>query len=153
MRVEPTTDLVLIGSVMFEKSISDTIAQDTDNDFVLELNKGELWLSIHNDDKLIGVCAFDNVRGIGCDIHPYILPKYRIYSRKAVSSAISYLFSNFEQIQKVNATIPFIYPKVKNFALKIGFKPEGINRQSFLKHGVIYDQWAVGLLRSEHECY
>lgn len=151
MIVEPTRNLMLIGSVLFDDAIVDKIAQDSDDGFDLELTDSELWLSIHDGGKLVGVCAFDNVRGICCDIHPYILPEHRIKSRDAVSAALTYLFSNHAQIHKVNATIPVIYPKVRNFALKIGFVPEGINRRSFMKHGVIYDQWVVGIMRSEHE--
>ena len=38
---------------------------------------------------------------------------------------------------------------LESFCLKVGMQEEGINRQSYMKNGKIYDQWHLGITRNE----
>ena len=57
-----------------------------------------------------------------------------------------------EFINKMIVSIPFCRKIVYNTAIKTGFIEEGVNRQSFLKDGVFYDQWDLGLTKNEIRC-
>ena len=56
-------------------------------------------------------------------------------------------------INKVISIIPENQKKVYNFAKKVGFIDEGVNRHSYKRDGNIYDQWYLGITRNEIEDY
>ena len=58
-----------------------------------------------------------------------------------------------EKIAKINVTIPENQVKVINFAKKVGFKKEGLNRDSYLKDGKLYGQQNLGITRKEIGVY
>jgi RimJ/RimL family protein N-acetyltransferase len=117
----------------------------------LDVNNNDLWLGFRLFGELAGVVCFDKLRGASTEIHPYIGKEFRdFYSRSIVKSAIGYVFDNFSQINKVNATIAERFPRTRAFAKRIGFVDEGVNRVSYLKDNKLYNQWYMGLTRAEH---
>jgi RimJ/RimL family protein N-acetyltransferase len=58
-----------------------------------------------------------------------------------------------DRINKINVSIPENDKRVINFAKKVGFKKEGLNRDSYMKNGTIYAQQNLGITRSEIEDY
>ena len=63
--------------------------------------------------------------------------------------ALICLINDFPCYKKVIVFIPIINKNVKMFALRIGFKEEGLNRQSYIKNGDIIDQWLMGMTQKE----
>lgn len=152
IEIFPTTNQDLIKRLIKSDAIWDKISQDMYYAKDYSPCMDDLWLKVLADGELCGVYAFDNLRGVCCDIHPYIIPEFRVKAaREGLNLALKYLFNNFDKICKVNATIPIIYRAVYNFSINNGFTHEGINRQSFMKNGVIHDQWLVGVTRLEYE--
>lgn len=60
-----------------------------------------------------------------------------------------YLFSNY---QKAISYTPSTNKKALLYALRLGFKKEGVLTQSFLKNGELLDQTLVGLTKGEYLC-
>jgi RimJ/RimL family protein N-acetyltransferase len=60
-----------------------------------------------------------------------------------------FLTNSKEDANKVNVKIPTFNKVGKNMALKIGFKEEGIDRQSYQRDGKFYDQYLLGITKNE----
>lgn len=150
--VSECTDVDAIKDVFTHPEIWATIAEDNQypEDFEVDLTK-ELYMACLVNGEIIGFYAFAVVNGIELDIHAQILPKFRKKYSLASGKAILDWFFHYapEKYQKLTAQIPFKYPNVKDFALRIGFQHEGVNRKSYKKDGVIYDQWHLGITRDE----
>ena len=95
---------------------------------------------------LIGCFILEKKSAITVDCHVQVLPEYRKdYADEFGHKVIEWTWKNTDA-RKITAQIPFLYPNVKDFALKMGFEIEGINKQSYLKDG-IHDQWYLGIER------
>ncbi len=95
--------------------------------------------------------CFYQLQGVKVEFHPCILKKHRKdHAVEAINKAIDYAFG-IDQVHKINVVIPFSHDNVHLFALKVGFEDEGVNKQSFLKNSIIYDQWYMGMTRGSYE--
>lgn len=129
----------------------DQISQDNQDPEKFDLDSTGFWLKASENGELIGMLGFYQLQGIKVEFHPCIIKKHRKeHAVEAINKAIEYAF-NIDTIQKINVIIPFSHKSVHSFALKVGFQDEGINRKSFLKNSVIYDQWYMGMTRGNYE--
>lgn len=145
-----TYDKDLIKSIMFLPEIFSCVAEDgmSKEDYEPEVISG-CWLVIKDDDTVIGLYYLHAINGVAVQIHAHVLPEFRKeYSRKTGIVALEYLLANTEY-KKVIAVIPVIYENVKKFTESYGFVFEGINRLSYMKNGVLVDQWMLGATRQE----
>ena len=127
------------------------IAQDNQDVEKFDLDNTGFWLKALVGSELIGMLGFYQLQGVKVEFHPCIIKKHRKeHAVEAINKAIDYAF-DIEKIQKINVIIPFSHKIVHNFALKVGFQDEGINRESFLKNNVIYNQWYMGMTRGDYE--
>jgi RimJ/RimL family protein N-acetyltransferase len=151
MKLEPVSDSKEVKAFISDPEMWDQISQDNDDPEDFGLDEAGFWLRAIEGGELIGYLGFYQLQGIKVEFHPCIVKKHRKkYAVEAINKALEYAF-NIDGIEKVNAVIPFSHNGVHNFALKVGFLDEGINRQSFLKNGIIYDQWYMGMTRGDHE--
>ena len=89
---------------------------------------------------------------ITLEVHTNIVPERR--GREAISEtmkAMSWIFENTGCL-KIVTHVPSFNRQAKLFALKCKMKQEGVNRQSFLKDGILYDQDILGITRKEWSC-
>ena len=77
------------------------------------------------------------------EFHFHVIPESRDNASEYHSQAIDWVREN-TTITKLVTEVPFIYLDVVNFGLKNGWIIEGINKQSYLKGGLIYDQYYLG---------
>ena len=151
MILEPVLDSQEIKAFISEPSMWDQIAQDNQDPDNFGLDDTGFWLKATEDNELIGMLGFYQLQGIKVEFHPCILKQHRKeHAIEAINKAIDYAF-DIEKIQKVNVIIPFSHENVHEFALKVGFQDEGVNKQSFLKNGIIYNQWYMGMTRGDYE--
>lgn len=94
--------------------------------------------------SLIGCFVLHEQNCVTYECHVQVLPEHRDHSREFGKRVIKWAWENTDA-RKLVAQIPFLYPNVKDFALEMGFRVEGINRQSYLKDGSLVDQWHVGI--------
>lgn len=143
-------DIEAIKAVFTHPDIWETIAEDTVNTDAFTIKEDELYVSVSVDKTIIGFYSLASRNSIEIDIHAQILPKYRKeYALPSGYAILQWIYMQFPQCLKLTAQIPFKYPNVKAFALSIGFTIEGINRQSYRKHGEVFDQWHLGITREE----
>ncbi len=89
---------------------------------------------------------------ITLEVHTNIVPEKR--GREAITEtmkAMAWVFKNTGCL-KIVTHVPFFNRQAKIFALKCKMKHEGVNRQSFLKDGILYDQDILGITRKEWSC-
>ena len=150
--VKRSYDADEIKSVFTHPDIWATIAEDNQQpESFLPDAVRDVYMGVYVDGGLIGFYAFKVLNSAELDIHAQILPEHRKKHALASGKAILDWFKNDapSRFVKLTAQVPFKYPNVKNFALAIGFQIEGVNRQSYRKDGVIYDQWHLGVTRNE----
>lgn len=86
------------------------------------------------------------------EVHTLILPEYR--GREAVEmcrAGFAFFFSNTEG-RKVVTHVPVYNRAAYALAYRAGMRTEGINKKSFLKNGVVYDQYIMGLIKEVEGC-
>lgn len=151
--VSRTFDMRLVKEIMVKKEIWERIKEDGLNKEDYEPDENDGWLIFKVENKIAGICQMEVENSVTVNIHPALLKEYRpFYGRLAVKLFLKWMSAcSFRKIQKVIATIPTCYPIVKNCALRLGFKVEGINRKSILKDGKLHDQWNLGMTRNEME--
>ena len=141
----------LIKSFMLNEYIWDSFTDDMSDkeQYEPDLSTRACWLKVIIDNKLVGLVLVDNYNLTTLKLHPYMVKEYRNHSRELIKRVLGIFLKTPDFINKLVVEIPFHRRIVYNLAKKIGFKDEGINRQSFLKDGVYYDQWNLGLTKKE----
>tara|TARA_R110002110_G_scaffold98554_2_gene252168 strand:- start:72 stop:542 length:471 start_codon:yes stop_codon:yes gene_type:complete len=146
-----TKDAKLIEDFMLKGEIWDSFTDDmSDKDnYSADLGTSSAWLKVVIDEEVVGLVLIDNYNLTTLKMHPYLLKDYRKYSRKLIKRVLSIFLKTPDFINKLVVEIPFHRRIVYNLAKKVGFIDEGINRGSFLKGSVYYDQWNLGLTKKE----
>lgn len=146
-----TTDKKLIRDFMVKDEIWNSFSDDMSvkEQYEPNLTTRSVWLKMIVDDKVVGMILVDNYNLTTLKMHPNILKGYRKYSRLLSERLLVIFTKTPDFINKLVLEIPFHRKIVYNLAKKIGFVDEGINRQSFLKDGIYYDQWLLGLTKEE----
>ncbi len=147
-----TYDKNLIKGVMF--TLWDVAAEDcmTVNEFEPDVND-DCWVEMIADGECAGVYHLHALNSCTLKIHAQMLPEFRKeYSLDSGRAILQWIIDNTDDsYQKVVAEVPTIYQNVIKFVIANGFKLEGINRLSYRKSGIIYDQCLMGITRPEIE--
>ena len=145
------TDLTVINAVLSHGAIHGDISDD--NTFGLRLDalpNGVEWVGVMQDKQLHGLYALVPINSITVEIHTCLLPYLR--GKGALEAGELILKHLFKTYKKAISYVPECNRKAKFYALKLGFKTEGINRESFIKSGRVIDQYLVGITREEFLC-
>ena len=109
-----------------------------------------VWLIYSENDVDIGMLFINNDSTTAISFHPYIMPEHKGSGRGMVSEFFSWFIENIPaKVNKINVKVPIIHKTVYNFAKKVGFIDEGVDRMSYTKNGEVCDRYALGLTRSE----
>ena len=95
-------------------------------------------------DKPISCFVLHSINFATYECHVQVLPEHRDRSSEIGQAVIEWTRQN-TQAKKLIAWIPFDYENVKNFALEMGFKVEGVSEDSIMKQGKLISQWLLGL--------
>lgn len=126
------------------------ISEDNAPAYTPDLIK-EYWIGLLNDKELVGCARFHQLTSITWEAHAFILPDFRKkYGPLSCLTTLNWMIENTD-CQKIVANVPNRFPNVMGFLEKIGFKKEGVNRQSFTKDGKLWDIVNYGLTRTEIE--
>lgn len=150
MKVDVTNDMVLVKEMAAD--VWDRMSEDgTDIDDFLPYNcVTSGWLLCSEGDDNVGVILIHNNNTTAVEIHPYVMPEFAGSGSEMMMGFFKWFIDNVpKRVNKVNVKIPFAHKSVYNFAKKLGFIDEGIDRQSFTKDGEISDRWSLGLTRDE----
>jgi hypothetical protein len=128
------------------KKIWDEISEDNAPDFVPDV-WGEYWIGVYENDELSGMYRIHQLNGVTYQLHALMIE--RANAKESGRMILRWCADNIEDMQKIIAEIPVIYPNVYHFALGQGLQDEGLNRASFLKRGEIHDAHRLGITRGE----
>jgi len=106
---------------------------------------GIIYYLVLGDEQ--GIVLLYPTNSVSFDIHICMSPDCR--GKEAVSlgkETIDWIFENTSCV-KINTKVPFYNKKVFHYAISVGFEQEGIDSQSFLKDGNLYDQYVLGIRR------
>lgn len=87
------------------------------------------------------------MNAITFEIHSMIWPAFR--GKTAVEicrQGIEYVFAN-TNCKKLVTQIPVMNRAAYALAYKVGLRTEGVNKKSFLKNGILYDQYFMGITK------
>lgn len=148
MIVERVYDPEVIKSVLLRPEIVATIAEDGIDPTRFEPDLRECWLGMYTDE-LVGLYRVHALNSVTVQIHAHVLPEHRkAHSLDTGRAALRWIHDH-TPYAKVVCEIPEVYPNVKDFAVKNGFRVEGLNRASYRKGGKVIDQWYLGITRDE----
>lgn len=151
IQIRNIDDLDSVNQIILNEFVQDDISDDlTKNVKLSYLPEHIEWLGVYIDGELKGLYLLIAQNSITAEIHTCLLPDIR--GSKAIQSGktlLSYLFSKYH---KAISYIPEYNKKAHLYASMLGFKIEGINRESFLKNGQKHDQYLVGLTKGEFLC-
>lgn len=152
MRIERTTDADLVRSVVTHPEIYPFISDDHSpavEDYAPPVADGIYWLACYSGNALAGLFMAHPWNGITYEIHTCILPAFRgVRAREATAAVLAWIFSNTNCLKLVTH-VPVWNEAAFRLATASGMKPEGINRQSFMKNQIIHDQTLLGITRTE----
>ncbi len=144
----------IILSVLKTPCIFPRVSSDgqTVENFVF-LNKPEyIWMGIYNDDELIGLYFFHPVPLDTVQVHIQIFKDKRDKFAFDAGIAAMHWFID-SPYEKMIAEIPELYMDVYTFTKKFGFVPAGINKESYIKNGEIYDEFILELTKKGAEAW
>ena len=130
--------------VLSDPDIFKTISEDDIGS--VNLPDGPIYLCGYEPD-LIGCFILQTQSEVTVECHVQVLPKYRDdYAEDFGKSVIQWVWDN-TKATKIVAQIPYLYPNVKDFALRMGFEIEGTNKNSYRKGGETHNQWYLGITK------
>jgi hypothetical protein len=153
IKIARTFDTDLIYGIMTQPDLWATVAEDGQDvmSYAPDLDT-ECWvlMTTPEDNDPVALYVFKRVNSVMIEIHAQVLPQHRKqYSMETGRRAIEWIWANVPWCEKVIAWVPTLYPNVRDFTLANGFEIEGINTQSYRKHGKTHDQWLLGLTRGK----
>ena len=152
MDIGITEDMDLIESIIkdpeiWERASEDNIGSDT---FKPMYDDYCHWLICRDNHTIIGIIYIHSETSVSFDMHIYTIKEHRKKGKEMTLLFFKW-FLEKTNANKLNASIPVFYPEVINFALNVGFKEEGLNRESYAHNGLIHDQQNLGITRKEIE--
>lgn len=141
----------LVRSILAHPAIWPHIHEDG-TDMPEALDAGGLHWLLVSDAAPAGV-FLAHARGVACwEVHTCLLP--RVWGRAAARAAQLLLEHMFNVVgcDKVITSVPAYNRPALRFAKASGMQAEGINRASYLRSGVLEDQFMLGITRKDWTC-
>lgn len=109
------------------------------------------WIIIYSGEHVAGIIRVYCESTCAIEYHPYMKKKYRRHFREVTKLFYQWFLSLPESVIKINVMFPECYKSTLNASRKVGFKQEGVNRQSYRKDEQVFDQIMSGITREEVE--
>ena len=135
----------MILDVVVNDDISDDVSK---NHEIQQLPQTFECLGIYQDEEIKGLFMLVPQNAVTAEIHTCLL----LRGKEAFQAGLLLLDYLFSKYQKAISYTPSTNKKALFYALRLGFKKEGVLTQSFLKNGELLDQTLVGLTKGEYLC-
>lgn len=130
-------------------------ADDLDFDQILEDDSDNchIFVTSHLDNALAALFMFAMENSRCYSIHSALLQKYwgKGYAAAFGQSACRWMFNNTSCL-KIITLVPDYNISALEMSMSGGMIIEGVNRKSFMKGGILYDQTMLGITREELLC-
>jgi RimJ/RimL family protein N-acetyltransferase len=155
MTFELTRDMAAVRAVITHPKIWANVIDDfsparedfqpIDSDFILYVLPKE-------DERILGVVAFEMRSHIVFEMHPVLLPETWWQwgkAKEATLGAMNWIWEN-TQAERIIGCVPLLKHRTKlRFPPKLGMTQYGVHPKSFLKGGVLVDQVLFGVSRPD----
>lgn len=148
MIIKRTFDSKVIDSVLKHDEIRPYITDDgTDGFFDYPINSNIYYLAFYDNDNIAGLFMLYPQNSSTLEVHINTLPDYRgAKGLEAARLGVEWVFKN-TNFHKINGNVPVYNERALEFSKKTGFEIEGINKNSIMKDGKLYDQIYFGIER------
>lgn len=152
MQIERCHDMGLIKSILMHPSVLPHIHDDGfTGDLDLTDEAHIFWMLVKNPEPA-GVYMLQPHNMATYELHTSLLPTIRgALGLEAIHKVIDWFFDDLKGL-KLITHVPEINKAAMQYAYRAGFALEGINRRSFLKDGVLLDQFALGITKEDWQC-
>jgi RimJ/RimL family protein N-acetyltransferase len=142
-------DARLIKNFYMLPGIWETFAEDGLEEYEPDFEKN-IYLAHFYENRIIGIYILE-VNGIALvRLHIALLKEYRSrFLKKTALNTLRFIIDSSPNYVKAVAGVPKPYKHLYRFCKQLGFKDEGINRESFFKGGQLVDVLMLGLTRDE----
>ena len=140
-------DREVIDSVFKHPEVEDMLFDDSPKDVSYPINDNVLYLAAYESigGPIGGIGMFIRKNMIELDCHCGFMPDFRGAMAVDAGMIMNSWIRKYTKFRKLVACIPTVNKQCQRFVVAIGCKREGVNANSFLKNGVIYDQVYYGL--------
>ena len=152
MDITRCEDMDVIKSILLHDAIYPHVIDDGCDEVNPSFNDGLIWLLITDQDKPQGAFMIHQHNRATWEIHTCLLPAIRGKKAQEAAKLVLDWFFNQEFNLKIITHVPEQNRVAHLFALRVGMLLEGVNRQSFLKDGILYDQYVLGMTREGWIC-
>jgi RimJ/RimL family protein N-acetyltransferase len=151
-----TTDVEFITSCMTHMRIWPHVSDDFSphrNDFEPVMDDKLYYLAPEDEaGDPVGVFFLHPHSTILFEIHTCVLPAYwGPVAVRSARAAMRWMVEN-TYCRKIITHVPYDNTLALRFAKRVGMIPEGTNRESFQKDGVLLDQHVLGITEGEISC-
>jgi RimJ/RimL family protein N-acetyltransferase len=116
--------------------------------FFPDLRDSNYWLRVESNGKILGLFLATQ-KSIACyEVHSALLPEARGMSAELAKSAICWMFEN-TPCKRIIAWIPKYNELAGKMAIDAGLKLCGINKESFMKNGILHDEYLFGVSKGK----
>lgn len=146
-----TYDTELIKAVLGLPEIWDRFSEGVEfNDYTPNM-VDSMWLLIYMGElEIIGIILTKMDTSCAISFHPYLRKEKRKHARQMMLEFYKFFNKHIpKQINKIHATIPTCFQSAINCAKKMGFKVEGVSKESYLRNEKLYDRVYLGVTRAE----
>lgn len=144
-----THDMALVASIMSDPAIWPHVHEDgTPDDWAPVDHDGFHWMLV-SDGEPLGVFLVHAVNSSCNQMHTCLLPRsWGVQAKEAAQLLLAWAFEDTE-CRKMITAVPAYNRAALRFAKAGGMVQEGVNRQSFLRNGVMLDQIMLGITKQE----
>lgn len=136
-------DFITLCVLQAWDSIHDDGAPDKDLYFP-PINDGVQWLRAGD----FGVFALHKINHVTGEAHTILLPDAHGQAVEIAKEALKYAFTHCG-VERIVTNVPEFNPLALRLAHRAGFKDIGINKRSFQKKGILYDQFFLGISKED----
>jgi RimJ/RimL family protein N-acetyltransferase len=143
--VEEITDYEVINKFFEDEKLSSLICDDMTSEKITYLQiPGVMYVGVFEDTLLKGIYTISPLNGFTYQGHINISPEYWGETERLTRAACRWALEDFGLLRIVGF-ISEDAPKVLAHALLVGFKIEGVLKDSIIRGGVLMDQTIVSI--------
>ena len=142
--IERTFNAELVIVVMNE--MWDSVSEDNAPNYYPDMYD-EVWLKATKRGEVVCLYRLNKQSGECFEVHIFCRYAHRKVAVNSTRRFYEWVLVNLPYIQKIEAGIPVIYPKVIAFSKKVGFEIEGLRKSCFRKNTKLVDVQSLGLTK------
>lgn len=134
----------------FRSLFSDLTRGDFDNYLAVYMDPNSIWVEVMDGPQTVGIICWMGMQTvIDVEAHITFFDRRPAEKLELCKKLARWFFEKNPQVHRMSASIPIIYHATIRLAEHIGFKREGLKRQSQLLGGKRIDEVLLGLLATE----